>query len=92
MATDAFSKWPEPIGLAATGDEALVKEFGDIARQEYVAVGIRTALHPMPTGHRAPLGAHHGTFGEDAEIASRMVFAYIKGFQATPLARRASPV
>ena len=28
-----FSQWPEPIGLAATGDEALVEEFGDIARQ-----------------------------------------------------------
>src|SRR4051812_30385453 len=25
----AFSQWPEPIGLAATGDEALVEQFGD---------------------------------------------------------------
>src|SRR5438477_547495 len=28
----AFSQWPEPIGLAAAGDEALVEQFGDIAR------------------------------------------------------------
>src|SRR5690349_6035663 len=33
----AFSQWPESLGLAATGDEALVEEFGDIARQEYLA-------------------------------------------------------
>jgi len=50
----AYSQWPEPIGLAATGDAALVQEFGDIARQEYTAVGIRTALHP--------LGAHQRDF------------------------------
>ena len=29
------------------GDEALVERFGDIARQEYTAVGIRVALHPQ---------------------------------------------
>ena len=86
MATDAFSKWPEPIGLAATGDAALVKEFGDIARQEYLAVGIRTALHPMADLATEPRWARiNGTFGEDAELASRMVFAYIKGFQGDVL-------
>jgi beta-glucosidase len=82
IAADAFSKWPEPIGLAATGDEALVKEFGDVARQEYLAVGIRTALHPMADLATEPRWARiNGTFGEDAEIASRMVFAYIRGSQ-----------
>ena len=34
------------LGLAATRDVELVK-VADIARQEYLAVGIRTALHPM---------------------------------------------
>ena len=54
-----YSQWPEPIGLAATGDAGLVQEFGDIARQEYLAVGIRTALHPHGRpGHRAALGPH----------------------------------
>ncbi len=86
IAADAFSKWPEPIGLAATRDEALVKEFGDIARQEYLAVGIRTALHPMADLATEPRWARiNGTFGEDAEVASRMVFAYIRGFQGDTL-------
>ena len=44
---EGFSQWPDPLGLAATRDEELVRGFGDVARREYLAVGIRTALHPM---------------------------------------------
>jgi len=81
-----FSQWPEPIGLAATRDPELVKEFGDIARQEYLAVGIRVALHPMADLATEPRWARiNGTFGEDAELASQMVSAYIKGFQGEVL-------
>src|SRR6476661_5761786 len=82
----AFSLWPEPIGLAATGDEALVEQFGDIARQEYTAVGIRVALHPMADLATEPLWARsNGTFGEDADLAARMTAAYIRGFQGAAL-------
>ncbi|MFD8003715.1 glycoside hydrolase family 3 protein [Streptomyces mirabilis] len=35
----AFSAWPEPLGLAAIGDPALVERFGDTVRREYLAVG-----------------------------------------------------
>jgi len=84
-----FSQWPEPIGLAATRDAALVQEFGDIARQEYIAVGIRTALHPMADLATEPRWARiNGTFGEDAALTSQMVFAYIKGFQGESLGPR----
>src|SRR5580698_7391184 len=34
-----FSQWPEPLGLAAIGSEELVREFAEIARQEYLSVG-----------------------------------------------------
>ena len=84
--TNAFSLWPEPIGLAATCDEALVQEFGDIARQEYLAVGIRTALHPMADLATEPRwGRINGTFGEDAELSARLTEAYIRGFQGETL-------
>lgn len=84
--TSAFSQWPEPIGLAAIGDPALVQEFADIARQEYLAVGIRTALHPMADLATEPRwGRINGTFGEDAELAARLVYAYIRGFQGETL-------
>jgi beta-glucosidase len=90
MATSAaamdFSQWPEPIGLAATGDPELVEQFADIARREYIAVGIRTALHPMADLATEPRWARiSGTFGEDAELASKMVGAYIRGFQGRSL-------
>ena len=90
MATAAaaadFSQWPEPIGLAAIGDPALVEQFADIARREYLAVGIRTALHPMADLSTEPRWARiSGTFGEDAELASKMVAAYIRGFQGESL-------
>ena len=81
-----FSQWPEPIGLAATGDEALVQEFGDIARQEYLAVGIRAALHPMADLATEPRWARtNGTFGEDAQLSARLTAAYIRGFQGETL-------
>jgi beta-glucosidase len=86
MMAGKFSQWPEPLGLAATRDPALVKEFGDVARQEYVAVGIHTALHPMADLATEPRWARvNGTFGEDAELASQMVAAYIRGFQGETL-------
>lgn len=77
-----WSKWPEPIGLAATGDSALVAEFGRIANREYRAVGIRTALHPMADLATEPRWARiNGTFGEDAELSKKLTAAYIYGFQ-----------
>lgn len=80
--TDDFSTWPTQLGLAATRDAALVEQFGDIARQEYLAVGIRTALHPMADLATEPRWARMGfTFGEDAELSKKLTAAYIRGFQ-----------
>ncbi|HNT75761.1 MAG TPA: glycoside hydrolase family 3 N-terminal domain-containing protein [Anaerolineae bacterium] len=82
VVTQGFSQWPDPVGLAATRDAALVREFGDIARQEYLAVGLRVALHPMADLATEPRWARiNGTFGEDAELASQLTVAYIQGFQ-----------
>ena len=77
-----FSQWPETLGLAATRDEELVERFGDIARQEYTAVGLRVALHPQIDLTTEPRWARQtATFGEDAELAGRLGAAYIRGFQ-----------
>lgn len=81
-----FSLWPEPLGFAAIGDSVLMQKFGDIARQEYRAVGIHLAQHPMADLATEPRwGRINGTFGEDAHLASKMVYAYIKGFQGDSL-------
>ncbi|MEG3765285.1 glycoside hydrolase family 3 protein [Alteromonas sp. 14N.309.X.WAT.G.H12] len=77
-----FSKWPEALGLAAIGDDELVRQFGDIARQEYRAVGIQQALSPMADLSTEPRWPRIvGTFGEDADLTKKLVKAYIEGFQ-----------
>jgi beta-glucosidase len=79
----AFSKWPETTGLAAIGDPALVRNFADIARREYLAVGIRENLAPQADLSTEPRWARmNGTFGEDGQLARRMVQAFVEGFQA----------
>jgi beta-glucosidase len=84
--TSAFSAWPNPLGLAATRDTQLVREFGDIARQEYRAVGLSLALHPMADLATEPRWARiNGTFGEDAQLSAEMTKAYVLGFQGDTL-------
>ncbi|HEY9008238.1 MAG TPA: glycoside hydrolase family 3 N-terminal domain-containing protein [Ohtaekwangia sp.] len=86
MTANDFSQWPEPLGFAAIGDEALMKQHADIARQEYIAVGIREALHPMADLATEPRWPRiSGTFGEDARLSAKLVKAYIEGFQGTKL-------
>ncbi|WP_432452920.1 MULTISPECIES: glycoside hydrolase family 3 N-terminal domain-containing protein [unclassified Agarivorans] len=77
-----FSQWPELLGFAALNDPELVKEFADIARQEYRTVGIHEALSPQADLSTEPRwGRSAGTFGEDNIIAKNLVGAYIEGFQ-----------
>ena len=81
-ASGGFSRWPDMPGMAAIGDAAVTRRFGDIARQEYRAVGIQEALSPqadLATDPRWP--RIDGTFGEDAKTAKAMTEAYIAGFQ-----------
>ena len=81
-----ISTWPSQLGLAATRDSALVHEFGDIARQEYLAIGIRMAQHPMADIATDPRWARvNGTFGEDAYLAAKLTKAYVLGFQGDTL-------
>jgi len=82
VAANAFSQWPQPLGFASMGDADLTKRFADIARQEYRAVGIHMTLSPQADLATEPRWPRiDGTFGEDPELVSRMVSAYISGFQ-----------
>ncbi|MBK6025831.1 beta-glucosidase [Brevundimonas nasdae] len=77
-----FSLWPETLGLAAIGDTDLVRRFGDTARREYRAVGIHMALSPQADLASEPRWPRvTATFGSDASHVSRMVEAYVEGFQ-----------
>ncbi|MGZ6590061.1 MAG: glycoside hydrolase family 3 protein, partial [Solirubrobacteraceae bacterium] len=86
FAAKAFSQWPETLGLAALRDPELVRDFADIARQEYCAVGIRAALHPTLDLATEPRWARQsGTFGQDPDLVTELGVAYLKGFQQEAL-------
>lgn len=86
LATEAFSTWPEALGLAAIGDEDLVEAFADTCRQEYLAIGVRVALHPQLDVATEPRWSRTwGTFGDDAELVSRLGAAYIRGLRGDHL-------
>lgn len=77
-----FSLGPEPIGLAATDDPGLVREYAELIGRELRAVGIRLAIHPMADLATEPRWPRiSGTFGEDADRACRMIAAYLRGLQ-----------
>ncbi len=79
-----ISRWPGSIGLAASFDPSLVRQFGEIASVEYRALGLATALSPQvdlatdPRWYRFP-----GTFGEEPRLATDMARAYVDGFQTS---------
>ncbi|WP_276391462.1 glycoside hydrolase family 3 protein [Eudoraea chungangensis] len=82
------SRWPSELGFGAIGDADIVREFGDISRQEYTAVGIRLALHPMADLATEPRWFRtYTTFGEDADLSAKLTKAYILGFQGENLGK-----
>ncbi|MCB0037314.1 MAG: glycoside hydrolase family 3 protein, partial [Anaerolineales bacterium] len=86
MAATDFSQWCETLGFGALNDPDLVHEFANMVREEYVAVGIRIALHPQIDLATEPRWARiSGTFGEDAHVSAALGAAYIAGFQGDEL-------
>lgn len=80
----AISMWPGSLGMAATFNPAVVKNFGHIAATEYRALGISTALSPQVDISTEPRwNRTSGTFGEDAALAADMARAYVDGFQTS---------
>ena len=79
-----ISMWPAMIGLAATFDPELVRDFGEIASREYRALGIATALSPQIDIATDPRWSRvSGTFGEDPQLTTDMAKAYVDGFQTS---------
>ncbi|GAB1690956.1 glycoside hydrolase family 3 protein [Krasilnikovia sp. M28-CT-15] len=85
-ASTTFSRWPEPLGLAAAADGQLLAEYAEVVRREYRAVGIRMSLGPQADLATEPRWSRlSGTFGADAELAGRLVRAYVRGLQGERL-------
>lgn len=79
-----ISMWPTELGLAASFDPELVRDFGHIASTEYRALGIASALSPQIDLATDPRWFRfNGTFGEDPILAKEMARAYADGFQTS---------
>ena len=86
FSVDGFSKWPSQLGFAATNDSLIIENFAQIVKEEYLAVGIRTALHPMSDLATDPRWARNfGTFRSNALLSSDMTIAYMNGFQGNTI-------
>ncbi|WP_339651138.1 glycoside hydrolase family 3 N-terminal domain-containing protein [uncultured Maribacter sp.] len=80
----AISMWPGTLGIAASFDPEIMKQFGEIGSKEYRALGIATALSPQIDLATEPRWSRFdGTMGEDPNLATDMARAYVDGFQST---------
>jgi len=79
-----ISMWPGSLGMAATFDPSVVKQFGQIGAKEYRALGISTALSPQIDLATEPRWARvNGTFGENPQLTADLARAYVDGFQTS---------
>ena len=79
-----ISMWPGSLGIAASFDPKLMKQFGEVAASEYRALGIATALSPqIDLGTEPRWSRFDGTMGENPNLTTDMARAYVDGFQTS---------
>jgi beta-glucosidase len=85
-AAGEFSTWPGTLGLAATNDLKLVRDFAEIARAEWRASGIRknygyqVDVATEPRWYRIQT-----TFGESPKLSADITREIVLGFQGRAL-------
>ena len=74
---------PSPTALAATWDEDLIHEVGELLAGVARGKGVDILLGPTINLHRSPLGGRHfEQFSEDPLLTGRIAAAYVSGLQA----------
>lgn len=82
--TGFTSLWPEGMGMGATFDPELCREYGRIVAKEYRALGITTALGPQIDLATEPRWMRlEDTFGVSPALVKDMGKAYCDGLQTT---------
>ncbi|NOY79221.1 MAG: hypothetical protein GXO76_15315 [Calditrichaeota bacterium] len=72
-----------PIAMAATWDDALIRQVGRAIGAETRAKGFDVILAPCINIARVPVGGRtFEAFGEDPFLVSRMTVAYVRGVQS----------
>lgn len=81
-----FTAWPGELGLSATRDLSLIRDFADFSRQEWHAAGIRKGYMYMADLATEPRWSRvNGTFGEDPEWVAEIIKEIVLGFQGEEL-------
>ena len=74
--------FPSQLALACAWDDAMVEKVGEVTADEVAADGLNWVFSPvLCLGRDLRWGRVDETFGEDAELASRLGAAIIKGYQ-----------
>ena len=78
------SRWPEGLGMAATFDPELMKEFATVIAKEYRALGITQALGPQIDLCTEPRWMRlEDTMGAQVDMVTAFAKAYCDGLQTT---------
>ena len=78
------SRWPEGMGMAATFDPELMKQFASVIAKEYRALGISQALGPQIDLATDPRWMRlEDTMGAQVDMVIQFAKAYCDGLQTT---------
>lgn len=82
QALESLSRWPETTGITAIPGTEAAREYADVIRREFLAMGIRVYLGPMADIFSEPRWSRgFGTFGEDPERVAELTIAFIEGLR-----------
>lgn len=85
-ASGVFSYWPGTLGLGATQDPALVRDFAETAAKEWRASGIRKGyMYQVEAATEPRWTRNNGTFGEDPDMVAKIARELVLGFQGSKL-------
>ncbi|WP_309105208.1 glycoside hydrolase family 3 N-terminal domain-containing protein [Microbacterium sp.] len=85
-AAGQFSTWPGTLGLAATNDIELIRDFAEIAQEEWRSSGIqKTYGYQIETATEPRWRRVNGTFGESPELNAAIAEQLVLGFQGAEL-------
>lgn len=83
-ANSDVSKWPDGIGIAATFDPQIAKQYGEVVSKEYRALGLTTALFPQIDLATEPRWMRfNATFSECPQLSADLAKAYCDGLQTS---------
>jgi beta-glucosidase len=82
----SFSTWPGTLGLAATNNLQLIRDFAEIAREEWRATGIRKIYgYQVDVASEPRWPRNETTFGEGPWLSAAITRAIVLGFQGQQL-------